>query len=80
MHNDIQKLDSATKISDAILDCIRVLRREQKLQYKGDWDTYIDDVVYQLMDGSSDITGTLRKNICLESENEYNELLANGDI
>lgn len=72
--NDTQKVKSAATIRDAIIDCISVLRAEEKKNYGGDWNDYIADLVDSMMDGVGDISGSLLKNVDCAYVPEYERL------
>lgn len=65
MDNDMQRASSAENIRNAIIDCIGVLRAEQKKNYGGAWDDYIEDAVDNLMDAIGDISGSLMRGVDL---------------
>ena len=74
MDNDEQRISSAINIQNALIDCICVLRSEEKKNYGGEWNVYIDDLVDYMMDSIADISGALRKDVDIPFSPEYEHL------
>ena len=74
INNDIQRMNSATAIRNAIIDCITIVRAEEKKNFGGVWNIHIDDLVNSLMDGMGDICGALRVNVDDIGITEYEHL------